>query len=533
MSKEISDYKSPPHKVIAFLKEGRDQLRVKYKLLREKHRVAENQVRSANKRRDAWRIRAEMAEAELNELKKKAQRPVNGDYSSVVLAPPTTLSELAVVGSPFDAATIAKAIRLVIDGAISLRAASRVCNIVDHCDGGLGIDAPCQTTIQNHLLRVGLFLIQRTDLKRQDWVWLFDHTINAGTTKCLIVLAISLEDFNRLTGPLAHHDLTVIGIAPVETSTGEIVCRQLEQLATRFGTPIATLSDRGSDLKKGVELFQQKHPGVRSYYDIVHLVSLVIKRILESDSKWEPYRQACCKCANFLRQISLAHLKPPTPKTKARYMNFDREVRWASRALGILQRVRSGNLSTRQRQRLPAELMEKRLGWLDEYRDRISIWMEVIYIGKAINELVRRSGYRHDTANRVGQLAGNVRYAESRLLIDEVVKEIQPMCEQLAPGESMPGSTEVLESLIGKGKRLLHHSGTSITRQILSLATATTKITTELVQEALSSCRMKHLIAWTRETLRSGVHVARREDLQASDEETKLRSIIAPATPTF
>jgi len=28
--------------------------------------------------------------------------------------------------------------------------------------------------------------------------------------------------------------------------------------------------------------------------------------------------------------------------------------------------------------------------------------------------------------------------------------EIEPLCHSLAPGESMPGSTEVLESLIGK-----------------------------------------------------------------------------------
>lgn len=71
MPKEIADYKSPPHKIIAFLKEGRDQLREKYRLLREKLRVAENQVRAVTKSREAWRARAEIAEAELKELKKK------------------------------------------------------------------------------------------------------------------------------------------------------------------------------------------------------------------------------------------------------------------------------------------------------------------------------------------------------------------------------------------------------------------------------------------------------------------------------
>jgi len=74
MPKDIADYKSPPHKVIEFIKKGRDQLRVKYRELRAKLRVAENQVRVVTKSREAWRARAEVAEAELKDLKKKLQR---------------------------------------------------------------------------------------------------------------------------------------------------------------------------------------------------------------------------------------------------------------------------------------------------------------------------------------------------------------------------------------------------------------------------------------------------------------------------
>jgi len=83
---------------------------------------------------------------------------------------------------------------------------------------------------------------------------------------------------------MTHHDLTVIAVMPVETSNGEVVHGQLKQLANQFGTPIATLSDRGSDLKKGVGLLQKEHPEVASFYDIVHLVSRAIKRIFENAS---------------------------------------------------------------------------------------------------------------------------------------------------------------------------------------------------------------------------------------------------------
>ena len=431
----------------------------------------------------------------------------------------------------FPADIIVRTIRLVLEGAISLRAASRTCNIIDQCDGGLGLDAPCETTIQNHILRLGLYLIERTDQRRDDWVWLLDHTINAGSTKCLIVLGIALENYRKLSGPMSHHDLVVIAVMPVETSNGEVVCGQLEQLADQFGSPVATLSDRGSDLKKGVELFQQEHPEVASYYDIVHLVSRVIKSIFESDSRWDLYRKACCRCANFLRQSSLAHLKPPCPRTKARYMNYDREVRWAIRALSVLERVRSGQINDRQQARLSSKLVEQRLGWLDEYRERASVWLEVIWAGQAINQLVRQSGYTATTANEIRRLGEAVDYEESKSLVRQVADEVAPLCRSLSGDDAMPGSTEVLESLIGKGKRLLHHSGNSVTRQILSLAAATTQITTDLVKEALSTCRMKHLRQWARDNLRSGIHVARREDLTAATEEENLRKRMAPTTP--
>ncbi len=70
MTKSALGYKSPPHKVIAFLREGRDKIRSKYTALRVEFRRAENQVRAVTKSRRMWEERARLAEAELAELKK-------------------------------------------------------------------------------------------------------------------------------------------------------------------------------------------------------------------------------------------------------------------------------------------------------------------------------------------------------------------------------------------------------------------------------------------------------------------------------
>lgn len=71
MVKAIDEYRSPPHKIIAMLKKGRDNLRLKYRELMKQLRAAENQARAVEKSRAVWRARAEAAEAELDELKQK------------------------------------------------------------------------------------------------------------------------------------------------------------------------------------------------------------------------------------------------------------------------------------------------------------------------------------------------------------------------------------------------------------------------------------------------------------------------------
>ena len=110
----------------------------------------------------------------------------------------------------------------------------------------------------------------------------------------------------------------VLALLPVEQSNGTIVHSQFGDLAARVGVPRAVLSDHGSDLNKGVRLFQQDHPEVVSLYDIVHLTSRKIEKVLARDSQWGEFRKSCCECANAVRQSPVAHLKPPRPKTKAR-----------------------------------------------------------------------------------------------------------------------------------------------------------------------------------------------------------------------
>jgi hypothetical protein len=410
-----------------------------------------------------------------------------------------------------------------MDGAVSMRAASRVVGVLNEISGVGPYLEPAHTTVQNFILRIGLYLLQQAQTRADDWIWIVDHTIAIGTLKCFVVLGIRHSDYLRLNRPLTHHDLVPLALIPVEQSNGAIVHRQFQQLIVTCGVPRAILSDRGSDLKKGVELLQQEHSEVVALDDIVHLVSRLIEKILKEDGHWEEYRKASCQCANAVRQSKLAHLKPPRPKTKARYMNIDREVRWGARVLHVLDRVRSGNLNERQKKRLPLDMIEQRFGWLDDYREELALWQELSSIGQRSCSVIRCRGYGRETIAALQWKLETAKHPSSRDLSDKVLGQVEPLCEAATVHDNLLGSSEVIESLIGKGKRLLgFSSGNSLTRQVLAMATSTAKLTPKLVREALSSCRMKHLHRWCKDNLTPSIQQQRREDLTPSPEEQNL-----------
>lgn len=440
----------------------------------------------------------------------------------------------AVTGSHFGMNQILFAVRFVIDAAVSMRASSRVLNVMAQVDGRPAFDEPCHTTVQNFIVRIGLYLVQQRTLVHDDWIWIADHTIAAGTTKCFVVLGIRRSRFVQLNRPVQHHDMEPLALIPVEQSTGAIVHQQFLDLSKRYGVPVAVVSDRGSDLKKGVGLLQKDHPDVIALYDIVHLVSRLIEKLLKQDERWDEYRKASCQCANAVRQSCFAHLKPPRPKTKARYMNIDREVHWGARALYVLDRVRGGDLTVRQQARLPLEKMEAKFGWLDEYRDVISLWSELSRVGQSANSVVRRHGYAADTMAELRCITDDLRHAQSRALAEQIVEQVEPMCEAVGDDRKLPGSSEVLESLIGRGKQLMGPtSGNSLTKQVLAMATATADLSADLIRSALDSCSIKNVRQWCAEHLPPSLQSLRREDLTPTNQEQKLRKEIPTATPNF
>ena len=439
-----------------------------------------------------------------------------------------------VVGSYFPIEVIMMVMEFVFEAASSLRSAASGSAIAAKLLGFNGDAELSHTTVQNMGLRIGLHELCRPKEKADDWIWLIDHYICASTTKCFVVMGIRYDAYHQINRPLVHHDLQALALIPVETSTGLVVAQQLTALCKVTGVPRAILSDRGSDLKKGVELLRQIHPSVIPLYDILHTVSGFIAQLLESNERWPTYRQECCKCANLVRQSNMAHLKPPKPKSKAREMNLEEEVRWGARTLNLLKQSRRGELPHAQSIYLPLEQLEQRFGWLDGYETELAQWESAMQIGKTVCSLVRQYGYGATLMSRLG---ATLRQGNSAVETD-LISKIETFCAEcsgkIVDGTSLPGSTEVLESLIGKGKRMTgFRMNNSITSHVLAIAASVVTLTAAKVTDSLKACRIKHVQDWCGKHLPESLKAKRIRDLRPTEAEEKQRKPQVTTTPNF
>ena len=420
-------------------------------------------------------------------------------------------SEQRIRGSSFPLAIVLFGLLLMLRAATSLRAAAAAIEIGEQIYRDRLLAGPAHNTVRNHLLRLGLYEINRAKAVLTDWVWIVDHTVQVGNQLCMVVLGISLSRFQQLGRPLQCEDMQVLELLPMEKSNGEIMGSHFSDLAKRHGQPVAVVSDEGSDISGGFHsLCQTPNRPVRCI-DIVHKVSRLIKKILDRDSSWGEYRKESCATGNRLRQTSLAHLTPPKPKTKARHMNLDPEIQWGVRVLQLLDGIDANkNYDEAQRQKLRTSV-----GWLESYRNQLSAWSELMAISRVVCEVVRRKGYSNSIVQQVKNALPQPRNAAGEKLSEQTLEFLQVQQSRCDPAIGMlPGSSEVIESLFGKGKRLEgQQSRSGFTAQLLSMAACVYQPTEELVREAFKSVDTKAVRDWQTAMLGISVQARRRRDL--------------------
>jgi hypothetical protein len=241
-------------------------------------------------------------------------------------------------------------------------------------------------------------------------------------------------------------------------------------------------------------------------------VACLLKKELEADPAWEQFVTESNLARRGLALTSAGFLVPPALKSKARYMNLDALVAWGRKVLAYLKRLRKRRKS--KAAAAEARLIEARLGPLRRFRGQLTEWSTLLAVAQAAEHYVRHHGW-HATAEaelrkRLQPLAT---CARSRRLKDRLLLFAAEQAAATQPGERLIGSTEVLESLIGKDKRLQAlHSAHGMTSAILALGAIVGRRCGETIRQALTHITTRQVTHWCRThlgpTLQSRRHQA-------------------------
>lgn len=390
------------------------------------------------------------------------------------------------------------AVDLVLQAGASLRGAAAGLRLTV-ARLGLDMATPSFGAVRSWLLRLGCHALT-CPLPSGAWVWLVDHTVQIGACKLLVIVGCLLSAAPLGQRPLRQSDLHLVGLSLMEHSTAATVFEELERAAWRTGAPRQIVSDQGSDLNGGVQQFQQRHPGIAHVHDLAHQAANVLKQRWTKDEGWSAFVARLAQAGAKVRQTPEAHLRPPTVRAKARFMNVGPTLRFARRVLRLLDTAAA------------AARVEEQYGWLRDYRAALAGWTSEQAVAAAAVRHVGTHGVNRETVQGLEAAWSDVEWTPgARDVAARLRTAVVAEGAQAKPGETLVGSTEVLESTFGKLKRLEgSYAGDGFTGLSLALGAILGERTEQQVREALEAVPQKEAVGWVRRLLGPTVQMLRR-----------------------
>jgi hypothetical protein len=389
---------------------------------------------------------------------------------------------------------------------------------------GLNLSTPTWYSGRLWLQRLGYYKLMRPKVIAPDWVWIVDHSVQSGQEKCLVILGIRLSDLPEVGQCLRHEDMEPIELIPVKQSDGRIVYQQLEEACQKTGIPRAILGDEGPDLKAGIERFRESHPETVRIYDIKHKTASLLKGALNDDEAWEAFKDFAAQSKKQVQQTGLAHLGAPNQRSKARYMNLEQLIEWAKKMLPVVRAAQAelakaelvaDKESKESDPHKEAEEIVRKLGRLMEFADDLEEWDEMMQIISIAESMVRQQGLKRNIHKRleaeIKEKLPRIKSQKARWIKGELLSFVKAQQKLCRPGERLPGSSEVIESVFGKQKRLENEQSRSgFTGLVLAIGALVSTTTREVVKTALETVKTEDVISWCKEKIGQTVQAKRK-----------------------
>ena len=393
----------------------------------------------------------------------------------------------------------------------------------------LGVDRaiPSRTSIRNWLQRLGIDEMKQPLDSSESLVIMVDHSNQIGTEKVMLALGVNAAAMPEPGKALTHEDVRVLEVKPGGTWKTADMEKEYEALADRYGTPRAVLVDGAVELREGAKCLKNRREDTIVLRDFKHYAANVVKSLIGKDERFQEVGGKIGSTRSLIQQTELAHLTPPSPKQKARFMNLSSTLGWLTLILWLLKHP-----DAKAHEGISTERMQEKLGWVEQYAGEITVWQECQDVVSTSVTFINQQGLFQGVSNELRAVIGNeLEYATSNELAQRLIDFVAESEVPLGEGERLPMSTEILESTFGLYKQLeRQHSKSGFTSLLACLPALLKPTTPEGVTAAFVRTSAKDVTAWTNENFRSTV-ASRRHAAYAEHKSILKRATTEAATP--
>jgi hypothetical protein len=560
----METFKSPVARLARLFQTSRDAWKVKALDKQRRLRAAQIKIRDLEASRAQWKARALAAEAA-----RRDAEPTAGAEADEPDGSAQRLARLPPAGHHHSLLVMQLTLQMYLSAGLGSRGVHRILHLLAPW---FPVGVPAYTTVLNWVYRCGLAILQRPPERREDWIFVADHTLGLGASKCLVILGIPASRLVETGYSPRHQAMQVLAVEVTAHSTGAWVATVLRDVAQRTGAPVQIVADHGSDLLKGITLFQQgQAPECVETYDISHHIATRLKAELTPDDRWNEFlAHARATLASF-QQTDLAFLLPPRQRTKARFMHFDVHVEWAQQVLAYADR---GDFSAIRRTCVLSvtawEYLRGRLGatrvqplrpligprypdktafsqalqaasdltlddlddafwdladtgrarflegfaWVRSYRDDLVVYAQMMEQSKAIQTFLKSEGLHAGVceplrATLAPPTALTPRAAD---FTDRILAQVALEAAKIPPGQTWLASSDILESVFGKYKTFTSRSPLKeVGRLVLAIPAFLADLTTSVIRDAMESVRTLDVERWVKTHLGDSMLAKRRQ----------------------
>jgi hypothetical protein len=517
-----------------------------------KLRKLEVKIRDLENSREEWKERAKKAEKELEKREEDFKEAIKEAKKGEPLV------EIKAKGHHYSVKVIKISIKQIIKSNNSLRGVQKNWEIWQE-EEGVQVN-PSFSIIRQWLGRIGLFELKREKEKREDWIFITDLTLELGKEKCLVILGVSQEHYLAevvsKSRALNHQDVEVLGIEIMTSTKGELIQEKLEEVSKRVGTPRQIVSDHGSDLHKGIKLYQENKQEVIHTYDLTHQIALLLKQELEADKQYIKFCQRCHQCRQEIQQTELLFISPPSQRSKSRYFNLENLILWgqkillyedkkdfslinksyvidsetlvelifkltpkqlrslwslSSKEMADIEQIKStleenltAVISSEQREAIiqaasrgSRRFLEK-LSWVKEYQNDLIKWSQMLEITDSIETLLKHNGLHQQSLSQFDELLSLTSIPCYLVNFQQKIRDY--LIEQTAVIKddiTFLATSDIIESIFGKYKLFSERCPLpELGRMILTIPLATMNFTVEMIKQALETISNVDVKAW-------------------------------------